>query len=130
MLMKRFATALAVAVLSLAAFGAGTAAAEAFRPYTDPGTWFSPGTMYSGYYDWCGSWTENNFSKGSTASGLITFIDLGGNWHYGKQGTGWLRRTLSSGEQSSFVKKPHCRNNSGNGYQGGCFAFQREASCA
>jgi len=127
--MKRFATTVAALALAVAGFGVGTAAAEIFRPYTAAGEWFSPGEMYGGDYDWCGWWTENNFSKGPSAYGLITFIDVRGNWHFGKQGLGWLRRVLTSTEQRAFVKKPHCRNNSGAGYQGGCFAFIQEAQC-
>jgi hypothetical protein len=128
--MKWLATALAASVLAFVGFGAGTAAADIFKGYTGPGVWFSPGAMASGDYDWCSPWKNNTFAKDSSAYGLITFIDLNGGWHYGKQGTGTLSRDLSFAEQTSLVKKPHCRNNSSVRYQGGCFAIAREASCA
>lgn len=128
---RRLSLALAVALTALAALGVGTGLAkDEFHGYTRPGEWFSPGEMYSGFYDWCGFWKENVFSKGSGAYGLITFIDLSGRWHYGKQGLGVLTRQLSFAERRAFVKKPHCRNSSSATYQGGCFAIIEIAQCA
>ena len=130
MRMQRLAT-LSVAVLvSVAAFGAGTAAADVFRPYTAPGEWFSPGEMYGSAYDWCGYWKDNTFSKAQSSHGLITYIDTGGNWHFTVQGKGVLSRQLTWSEMRAFTKKLHCRNNSGVGYQGGCFGILQEAYCA
>lgn len=129
--MKRLATVLAAALVSLTGFAVGTASAgESFYAYTQPGTWFAPGAKAGTYYDWCGYWRENTFSKGSSSYGLITFIDLNGNWNFGKQGLGTLTRRLTVSESRAFVKKLHCRNNSGSGYQGGCFGFIESAQCA
>jgi hypothetical protein len=122
-----------IAPVLVALFGfavGGAAAGETFQPYTQPGEWFSPGEMYASYYDWCGNWTENTFSKGTSAHGLITFIDPSGNWRYSKQGTGVLTRRLTIAERIAVRKKPHCRNNSSATYQGGCFAFIESAQCA
>lgn len=127
--MQRLTKALVVALAALASLGAGRAAAETFVPYTWPGTWFGPGDMYSGYYDWCGWYNNNTFSKGQGAWGLIAFIDTSGNWRYGKQGYGVLSRDLTYAERRAFVKKPHCRNNSSAVYQGGCFAIRDDAQC-
>jgi hypothetical protein len=129
--MKRPSMLIALVLVAISGLAVGGAAAgETFRAYTQPGEWFSPGEMYSSYYDWCGNWTENTFSKGTTAHGLITFIDPSGNWRYSKQGTGVLTRRLTTAEKLAVRKKPHCRNNSGAAYQGGCFAFIESTQCA
>lgn len=129
--MQRIASVLVAALVGVSGFAVGTAAAaEYFIGYSAPGEWFSPGEMYSSYYDWCGNWTENTFSKGASAYGLITFIDPSGNWRYGKQGTGVLTRRLTLAERLAVRKKPHCRNNSGSGFQGGCLAYIEPGQCA
>ena len=129
MRVKRVACALALAVVS-ALGGAGAGWAADWVPYTGPGEWFWSGRGVSAYYDHCGYWVNNTFSKAPSAHGLITFIDLGGNWSYGKQGTGVLRRTLTAAESRPWVKKPFCRNNSAVGYQGGCYGYIEPETCA
>lgn len=129
--MKRLRVSLAVTVIAISGFAVGAATAgETFVGYSPPGEWFSSGEMYSSFYDWCGNWTENTFSKGASAHGLITFIDPSGNWRYGKQGAGPLTRRLTYAERTAIRKKPHCRNNSGTAYQGGCLAYIESTGCA
>lgn len=128
--MKRRVVTIAVVLLVVAGVGAGTGAAAYFEGYSAAGEWFSPGEMYGSGYDWCRYWVNNTFSKGSSAHGLITFIDVNGNWRYGKQGTGVLSRDLSWAETYGWRKKLHCRNNSSVGYQGGCFGLYEPAQCA
>ena len=126
--MRRLVLALAFAALLLAALGVGKGAADTFYGYTSPGTWFSSGQGYGSVYDnICSRWSENHFSKGGSAWGLITFIDSGGGWHDSMQGFGWIHRAPSS---LNWTKKLHCGNNSGVGYQGGCFGYRHAYQCA
>ena len=124
--MKRVGTALAVVVLALTSFGVGSAAAYVV-PYAGPGEWFAAGQGRSTDYDWCGWWTENNFAKSPSAWGLVTFITPGGGWRYSVQKYGHIFRTLP---EYHWFKKLHCKNNTGSGYQGGCWGDRQPAQCA
>ena len=125
--MNRLLVALAlVAVVLLTAFGA-TAHADSVYGYAGPGEWFSAGEGHgSGYDNPCYSWIDNNFAKSSSSWGLVTFINTSGGWNYTKQAYGNIFRELPN---SAWIKKLHCLNNSGTGYQGGCFGFKRQYSC-
>jgi hypothetical protein len=124
--MRKLGTAIAVMTLALASFGAGSAAAD-LVPYTGPGEWFAAGQGRSSDYDWCGWWTENNFAKSQSAWGLVTFITPGGGWRYSMQKYGSIFRTLP---EYRWFKKLHCKNNTGSGYQGGCWGNRQPALCA
>jgi hypothetical protein len=126
--MKRLVVALAV--VALGGFGVGSALAADWKPYTGPGEWFQPGRSASGFYDYCGLWVNNTFAKSETGWGLITFINPNGNWSYGVQGRGTIRSNLSLAQSRGWVKKPHCKNNSGAWYQGGCFGYIEPQQCA
>jgi len=127
---ERLVLAIAAGIVALTCFGMGSALAADWKPYTKPGEWFPPGRGESSFYDFCGKWVNNTFAKSSTGWGLITFIDLNGNWSYGKQGAGTLSRDLSLSVSRTWIKKPHCKNNSGSGYQGGCFGYTEPQQCA
>jgi hypothetical protein len=127
--MKRLVTVLVLALVVLAASAVGARAAQYVQGYSAAGEWFSPGEGYGSPYDhFCGPWVENDFSKGTGAWGLITFIDTRGNWNSTTQGYGWLSRPLSN---PSWTKKLHCKNNRESTYQGGCYGFwQAKPNCA
>ena len=121
----RFATLAATVVVALAGLGLSAAGAATVYGYSAAGEWFSPGEAYGSVYDhFCGPWVENDFSKGSSALGLITFIDTGGNWNYTVKGTGWIKKALSMSSSRMWSKKLHCKNHSGGTYQGGCYGFR------
>jgi hypothetical protein len=126
--MRRLGTAIAVVALALASFGVGAAAAY-IEPYTGPGEWFAAGQGRSSAYDGCIYWTGNNFAKGSNAWGLVTFITPSGAWRYSVQKYGNIFRALP---EYFWRKKLHCKNNSGSGYQGGCWGDREDGpiSCA
>ncbi|MGH3066054.1 MAG: hypothetical protein ACRDOF_07085 [Gaiellaceae bacterium] len=128
--MKHIAAAFVVTLVALAGFGAGSALAADWKPYTGPGEWFPPGRSASSSYDYCAPWISNTFAKSPSGWGLITFIDVNGNWSYGKQGNGTIRRELTLSVSRTWVKKPFCKNNSGFTYQGGCFGFVEPQQCA
>ena len=125
--MRRLGIAVAVVIVALGSFGVGSATAY-LVPYTGPGEWFAPGQGRSSDYDWCGYWTENNFAKAPSAWGLTTFITPGGGWRYSKQKYGNIFNSL--GSDYKWFKKLHCKNNTGSGYQGGCFGDRQSALCA
>ena len=120
--MRRLSTAIAVLAVALAGLGVGTGAAY-IEPYTGPGEWFSAGQGRSSGYDWCNYWTGNNFAKGAGAWGLVTFITPSGGWRYSVQKYGNIFRALAD---YRWTKKLHCKNNSGSGYQGGCWGDRRD----
>jgi hypothetical protein len=122
MQMRRLAIATAVTALALAGFGVGAGVAS-IVPYTGAGDWFAPGQGRSSNYDWCHYWTGNNFAKGSSAWGLVTFITPSGGWRYSVQKYGTIFRTLSD---YRWTKKLHCKNNSNAGYQGGCWGDRQD----
>jgi hypothetical protein len=125
--MRRALTVFLCAAVLAAGYGVTRATADTLYGYTAPGTWFSPGNGYGSAYDnLCSRWTDNNFSKGSGAWGLITFIDSGGGWHDTKQGYGWIHRPPTT---INWAKKLHCKNNSQSRYQGGCFGYRNQYSC-
>jgi len=128
--MKRRLTMLAVVLAVFAGLGAGSGAAAYLEGYSAPGEWFSPGEKYGSEYDWCRNWVNNTFSKAKSAKGVITFIDLGGNWHYTVHGYGVLSRDLTWAETYGWTKKLHCKNNSAVGYQGGCYGLYEPQACA
>ena len=115
------------ALVVLAIFGA-VARADTVYGYAGPGAWFSPGDGYGSVYDNpCYPWIDNNFAKSSSSWGLVTFIDTSGGWNYTRQAYGNIFRDLPN---NAWIKKLHCKNNSGTRYQGGCFGFRRSYSCA
>ena len=116
--MRRRTLATAAATLALAGVGAGTGAAY-IEPYTGAGDWFSPGQARASQYDWCIYWTGNNFAKGESAWGLVTFITPSGGWRYTVQKYGNIFRSISSDYR--WTKKLYCRNTSSVGYRGGCW---------
>ena len=125
--MKRLATVLLLAVVVFGALGVA-ARADSVYGYAGPGEWFSPGEGHGSVYDQaCSRWIDNNFAKPASAWGLVTFIDTSGNWSYTQQGYGNIFRPLPS---HIWTKKLHCKNNTGATYQGGCFGFRRQYSCA
>jgi len=124
--MRRALLALALTAVAFAST-AVVAHADYLYGYTGAGAWFSPGTGTGSPYDnACGRWSDNDFSKASGAWGLVTFIAPDGGWSNTRQGYG----LISTQPSNIFAtKKMHCKNNSGVGYQGGCFGFYRKYSC-
>jgi hypothetical protein len=119
--MRRFGTAIAVALVAVVGLGVGTGAAY-IEPYTGPGEWFAAGQGRSSNYDWCNSWYGNNFAKSASSWGLVTFITPSGGWRYSVQKYGNIFRTISD---YNWPKKLHCKNNSASRYQGGCWGDRR-----
>ena len=124
-MLRRIGYAVAVGLVALCAFGAGSSLSAEFRAYTGGGDWFPAGWGTSGEYDsFCEfRWVENRFSKSPTAWGVIAFIDTGGGWSYSTQGYSVLSRQVPYDVSTTYTKKPHCRNNTWSGYQGGCYGF-------
>lgn len=127
--MRRLKVGLALlAALFVVALGAATARADTVYGYAGPGEWFSVGEGHGSAYDTpCYPWIDNNFAKSSSSWGLVTFINTSGGWSYTRQAYGNIFRTLPN---SAWIKKLHCKNNSGSAYQAGCFAFRRYSPCA
>ncbi len=125
--MKRVMVAVAVCAALLGLSAVAASAADYVVGYTAAGEWFDPGEGHGSSYDnACGRFFDNNFAKGASSWGLITYIGPAGGWNYSKQGYGALGRTLSD---PRWTKKLHCKNNSGVRYQGGCWGQARTYPC-
>jgi hypothetical protein len=117
----------AVAVVALVLGGMAVGSGAAYiEPYTGAGDWFSPGQARASQYDWCRYWTGNNFAKGSSAWGLVTFITPSGGWRYTVQKYGHIFRSISFDYRWS--KKLYCRNTSSVGYTGGCWGDREDTT--